>query len=517
MSLLFLFLQLPSTFGGTCSVPDTAEMDLLETVWWTTLDMAVENMARPLRLSTVLLQAGLDDDEVFDAVNCLSDAMDNLESRVGHLENRIDHVYDLHCGWNQNDLEWDYEKLQNEVINIAHVVGTTTSSRCGPVMEGNQIVFKSECTESDFSDVMRDAGTLFLYAATFIDQIGQHLSCFECDPTTHSFTYHQKSCNCDGETTPAEEGETCPTFGKKCYLVFCFDFVCDPDSWSESTESVQECRNKWDDTYVEGYYLPVMTIASSLLTLWMDIVAVGVANPAIDFTTLVKDHDNVWDNLQKVIESMETFKDDTSSHSYWDSPGGNNYREYFNGYGGLLCHDKTPAYRYTATVTNGKEQRKTASCVVPAGGALTHISSNLDSMITELNILLVESRVEECYHKQNSKNCFNYQRITVDGYRGNDVTVETCQTLCSNHNDCVKINYYKQVCSHCGTPSRCYLISSAADSGCNWRSTSQTDTYVKGVCDRRRLKDSANNVARKEVSNGSGNSVEETGGRLRKM
>merc|ERR550539_2052217 len=62
--------------------------------------------------------------------------------------------------------------------------------------------------------------------------------------------------------------------------------------------------------------------------------------------------------------------------------------------------------------------------------------------------------------------------------------VETCQSLCTNHNDCVKINYYVSgICSACGTPSRCYLISSAANSGCNWSSSRTADTYTKAGCE----------------------------------
>lgn len=256
-----------------------------------------------------------------------------------------------------------------------------------------------------------------------------------------------------------------------------------------------------------------MTIASSLLTLWMDIVAVGVANPAIDYATQINDHDHVLGNLLKVIEEMGTFKDDTKSHSYWDSPGGNNYAEYFNGLGGLTsgCNDGTPARRYTASVTNGKQQKQTVSCVVPAEGALTHIEDNLDSMIHELNILLSESRVDECYHKHSDYKCISSNLEAAGDKR--DVTVEACQNFCSSRDDCVKISYNKQYVIWTGP--RCSLILSSAESSCQWYTTPLTDTYTKGVCDRRLLEDSANNVA-KEVSDGSGNS-KEIGRNMRKM
>jgi len=88
------------------------------------------------------------------------------------------------------------------------------------------------------------------------------------------------------------------------------------------------------------------------------------------------------------------------------------------------------------------------------------------------------------YSQTSGHNCLNYNRITIEGFRGNDVTVETCQSLCTNHDDCVKINYYfNGICSGCGTPSRCYLISSAANSGCHWSSSSTADTYTKGNCE----------------------------------
>jgi len=91
---------------------------------------------------------------------------------------------------------------------------------------------------------------------------------------------------------------------------------------------------------------------------------------------------------------------------------------------------------------------------------------------------------DSCSYSQTSgHDCYNYNRITIEGFRGNDVTVETCQSLCTNHDDCVKINYYfNGICTGCGTPSRCYLISSAANSGCFWSSSSTADTYTKGDC-----------------------------------
>jgi len=55
--------------------------------------------------------------------------------------------------------------------------------------------------------------------------------------------------------------------------------------------------------------------------------------------------------------------------------------------------------------------------------------------------------------------------------------------LCTNHDDCVKINYYfNGICSRCGVPSRCYLISSTANSGCRWGRSRVANTYTKGSC-----------------------------------
>merc|ERR1712141_339919 len=90
------------------------------------------------------------------------------------------------------------------------------------------------------------------------------------------------------------------------------------------------------------------------------------------------------------------------------------------------------------------------------------------------------------YSERRNRNCYNHRRITVEGFRGNDVTVETCQSLCSNHDDCVSINYYfNGICSTCGVnPSRCYLISSAANSGCRWGRGRVANTYTKGSCER---------------------------------
>merc|ERR550534_1792914 len=81
----------------------------------------------------------------------------------------------------------------------------------------------------------------------------------------------------------------------------------------------------------------------------------------------------------------------------------------------------------------------------------------------------VYAKRKGCSYSQTSGQiCRNSPRITVDGFRGNDVTVETCQSLCNNHDDCVKINYYfGGICTVCGIPSRCYLITSAANAGCH--------------------------------------------------
>jgi len=91
---------------------------------------------------------------------------------------------------------------------------------------------------------------------------------------------------------------------------------------------------------------------------------------------------------------------------------------------------------------------------------------------------------ERCFRQISNTNCFNYGRITKDGYRGNDVTLEQCQMLCQDEVECVKINYYKSgVCTNCGVPSRCYLL--PADNSCTWLSANNVDTYEKmdcGVC-----------------------------------
>jgi len=94
------------------------------------------------------------------------------------------------------------------------------------------------------------------------------------------------------------------------------------------------------------------------------------------------------------------------------------------------------------------------------------------------------TEVSSCsYSQTKGHDCLNFARITLDGFRGNDVTVETCQSLCTNQDDCVKINYYVGgICTSCGVPSRCYLISSAANSGCNWSPSNAADTYTKGAC-----------------------------------
>jgi len=324
--ILFLFLRVFSS-EISCDAPVANQRSYLEQVgldaalWG--LDVLPSLGGIPLPTNVFLgnlpgLSTGGFNSEniaiLFEAAECYSRAIDSLNQRVSDLEENMNkHI----CDKSRFEVELTYSELVREIKNIKDNIISDSPLPCGLNTRTKQL--ERGCTRGQFRHTFLDkVEARFDNVAELIKRFTLSMSgpesvnCLKCTSRIHNFEFlHSWKNECDAPSR-ANGG--------------------DPDCvYREDRRiySVEECLgdSKWQEQFMNGYYIPVVNAITMATNLWAEVVYVGkLINESddldFDFQKLVDDSGTA-SHYDGILKAFDEFRTVTREHLYWQSGGSN--------------------------------------------------------------------------------------------------------------------------------------------------------------------------------------------------
>lgn len=424
-----------------CNVNRPQETSLFdfdfEELWWSGFDLALAKNGMPLRLSTIIrgsFSSNQIDNDVYDAIGCLNEGMARMEQRINALHAELE------------DLEAEVEAYRDSEVRT-HIDATLNRMRQIPIHLAEASECVSDCSNNFRNFVLFGAQEVFHDIAAHINHLTLNLEyMFECDPKEHTFTEYEHWCICEGEEDQNEvlyDDLGCAST-EVLAILFNYNDNCRRQEPHWGT-TVTECRTKYNTFYLPYYLKPLKHAVATAMTLWMDIVLVGLTLPNVDFASGVQDS-QILHKLREIGEAMVQFHIATRDHSYWRNYGGTNFDQgdndgWFTIPGDENQCDADFGYSKTWPVSDSSCDRRSdrpsycgdygyvfmpdATCVQSTAPLLEIVEAQLDDMLNDF-VAMYTSSMFESMGDGRCRNSRGKQNVEAR-------TLESCQRTCVSH------------------------------------------------------------------------------------